>query len=237
MLRLLFAALVGLSCALTGLLGVRAEGTPEASPAASKMPAYLAGNAYDLVPKGKPGKLDVVVVGPLFRSEMPIIIRNNTKDRMANVEASAVARDESGTLLAAGNTQNVYPDLLPPGSISLAYIYFENADNLNGAKFEVKAKGDKADLPSDYIPLKITEVSLQTNHLIGIAHNEFTDTIEAPSVYGQCFDSSGEITGYFDGYIEGDLAVDEEAPFDVPLYGTDSCDLFLVIAAGYSFNF
>jgi hypothetical protein len=104
-LRLVFAALVGFSVSCTGLQSVAAQGTPVASPEAeSKMPAYLAGNAYGLIPSGKAGELDVVVIGPLLRDTIPIIIRNNTKKPMVNIQATAIARDAVGTLLAVGTS-------------------------------------------------------------------------------------------------------------------------------------
>src|SRR5262245_45104578 len=100
-----------------GNWSVGAQGTPEATPAA-EMPSYLAGNAYDLIPKGKDGTLDVVITGPLIEGSVPIVIRNNTDDLLANITASGTARDSSGSLLAAGDSQNLFPDWLAPGQIS-----------------------------------------------------------------------------------------------------------------------
>src|SRR4051794_4535522 len=101
MLRRLLAAALGLTMFLAACAGAVAEGTPQASPTPKlPMPDYLAGNAYDLLPQGKPGKLDVVLVGPLIDNALPILIRNNTAERLDIVEASAIARDASGTVLA-----------------------------------------------------------------------------------------------------------------------------------------
>jgi hypothetical protein len=69
-----------------------AQGTP--APAATPaMPSYLAGNAYDLIPQGEDGKLAVVGVGPVWYTQMPVVIRNNTDRLMKNIKVTATARD------------------------------------------------------------------------------------------------------------------------------------------------
>src|SRR4029079_8587513 len=94
MLRQLCAAVLSLSITFTASAVVVAEGTPEASPTPkARMPDYLAGNAYDLLPQGQPGKLDVILVGPLLDNALPIVIRNNTEQPIDDVEAFAVAQD------------------------------------------------------------------------------------------------------------------------------------------------
>ena len=240
MLFLLFAALIGVSISFTGFAFVAAEATPEASPVAkSKMPAYFAGNAYDLVPQGQSGKLDVVLVGPLFGNAMPIVIRNNTKQPLDDVQATVEARDASGALLASGKSVTVYPHYLIPGAVSLTYVYFQQPQNLTGATFIVTATGKSpdSDSSSDYMVLNIAEVDLQTDHLVGMAHNDYSESVEIPSVYGECFNEEGAIIGYFEGFISSDIGPNDDAPFDVPLYGPDTCNLFLVVAAGHSSKF
>jgi len=235
--RLLIAALVGLSVSLTGFATIAAEATPEALPATpSKMPAYLAGNAYELIPQGKPNTLDDVIVGPLLDTAMPIVIRNNTKGALSDIEASAVASDKSGSRLAAGNAPTIYPNVLEPGDISLASIYFEQPDKLSGATFHVTAKGNELDpdYSSNIIELNFTEVALQANHLVGIVRNDDNDSVEIPAVYGQCFDEAGAIIGFFDGFVSSDIGPDDEATFDISLSGTASCDRFLVVPAAQS---
>jgi hypothetical protein len=236
-LPLVCAVLIGFSVSGTSLLSVAAQGTPAASPVATpKMPAYLAGNADALIPAGTAGALDLVVIGPLFRDTIPIIIRNNTQKPLVNIQATAIARDPAGTMLAVGMSQLLYPDHLLPGEVSLAYVYFQYRDELAHASFTLKAKG-KAPQPGYIAPvqtLSFTETALRRDHLVGILRNDHSRTIAYPGVYGICFAEDGAITGYFNGNVSTEVEPGSEAPFDVPLWGTQSCTRFVVAAAGFT---
>jgi hypothetical protein len=236
-LRLLFAALVRFSVLCTGSLSVAAQGTPEGLPDAKpRMPSYLAGNAYGLIPAGKAEELDVVVIGPLFRDTIPIIIRNNTKKPLVNIQATAIARDPAGTMLAVGTSQLLYPDHLLPGEVSLAYVYFQYRDELADASFTVMAKGKapQPDFIAAFQTLSFTETALRTDHLVGILHNDHSLTIAYPGVFGTCFSRDGAITGYFNGNVYTEVEPGGEAPFDVPLWGSRSCTLFIVASSGFT---
>jgi hypothetical protein len=81
---------------------------------------------------------------------------------LVNIQATAIARDPAGTMLAIGTSQLLYPDHLLPAEVSLAYVYFQYREELADASFTVIAKG-KAPQPgyvAAFQTLLLTETAL-----------------------------------------------------------------------------
>jgi hypothetical protein len=130
----------------------------------------------------------------------------------------------------------LYPDHLLPEEVSLANVFFQYREELADASITVMAKGNALQLGyiAAFQTLSFSGTVLRTDHLVGILHKDHSLTIAYPGVFGTCFSKDGTITGYFNGNVHTEVDPGGEAPFDVPLWGSRSCTLFIVASSGFT---
>jgi len=204
-----------------------------------KVSTYLGGNALPLLPTGKSGTLDVIVVGTYDGNVLPLVIQNNTEKSLTNLSISATARSVDGALIAAGGDQGLQPTHLSSGDYALGYIYFDGIDLPPDAIYEFEVNGDDASSVSydAQRDLSVQEASFLGDHIVGLFVNDQDTIVQGPmGVYVTCFSEAGEIVGFAQAFTDKDQAEPgETVPFQVDLYGGVDCTNFLVAGNGYSF--
>jgi hypothetical protein len=217
-----------------------AAGTPGsgATPAAQGGSPYLAGDALPLLPTGRPGNVDVIVVGAPMGWHVPIVLRNNSNETVVLINVRGTAIDSAGTLIGTGEPGAfMSPTHLAPGQVAIAAVYFNSADYLPlDAVLTFEPETEPAATASAFRQdLEIIEATREDQDIVGQARNATDEPLVGKvSVLGICFDVTGTITGFALGFADRlDLAPEETAPFTVPLESTGPCDAFLLGANGY----
>ena len=243
--RLVLAALVSVVGFGGAGLPVAAQttsvaGTPAvaATPAAQGGSPYLAGDALPLLPPGRPGSVDVIVVGAPVGWNVPVVLRNNTDEAVVIISVHGTAHDRTGALIGTGEPGAfMSPSLLPSGQAAIAGVYFNSAEYLPADAVlafepEIESAATASDFRQD---LEIVYATREEQGIVGQARNGTDDPLVGKiSVLGICFDATGMITGYGFGLADRlDLDPGETAPFDVGIESTGPCDAFLLGASGY----
>jgi hypothetical protein len=197
----------------------------------------LGGNAQPNFPKGTPGKVSVVQVGPLDTSQGILLFafRNNTPEGISHVDWSATARS-GGAIVSTGSSQGTTPAQVQPGEVGLSYIFFENSKAIpDDTEYEFKAESSPIDTESfNTAPLKVTEANLAGGAVVGSATNETGASTQGPySVPVYCFDGDN-LLRYRGGFAEQDGPIEAggKATFTVDLFG-EKCPTFAVGVDGY----
>lgn len=198
--------------------------------------SFLFGDIASIVPAGNPGEIEVVTVGAPVRSSLPIVIRNNSDTDVLLEDVLVTGRDASGGLVTVSEVSSVAPHYLPSGGIAVGSAYFGTTDIPSGLTFEFEIETSETN--SDFIyrqDLQIQEVTNSGSELVGIAANSTEEELTGPfRVTGVCFDSLGQVTGYFATYATQDaLSPGETTPFSATFYGAGPCDAFAVGVTGY----
>lgn len=207
-----------------------------------KASGLLGGNAAPNIPIGDPGKVSVVVVGPVPTEQspgfsIPIIIRNNTSKGVGRVEVVGAARDATGKLVASGTSQGFDPVSMKTGEAALGYIYYSPGTIIpSNAKFDftVTTSEPSAGSSFDLASLKVTEANLVNKKVVGKANNTTGRPLQGPfSVRVSCFDGTGNLVESLGEFASPDkLESDGAATFQVDLFDR-ACTTFLVGANGY----
>ncbi|MGI8797200.1 MAG: hypothetical protein ACR2IR_11575 [Acidimicrobiia bacterium] len=199
------------------------------------------------IPKGRNRKLVVVANGPSQDGSVPVVVRNNKKRRVTNIEVQGTARDAAGTVIGSGSSQGIEPAALPPGGIGIGYVYFgfDDEQRLADATFKFTVSAEKSsDAERDYfVSVEVTEhnkvESLEFDFLqgeiVGIVRNPLDIEVTGPiGVLAACFDESGAPVLSSRGYTEvEDLQPGAESPFSVDYFETP-CPTYLVGASGFN---
>lgn len=223
--------------------GAPAKATEEpakeaAAPAKLNAEGLLAGNATPAdLPAGEPGKVSVVYTGPFntASSTLPIVIRNSTDAAISHIDASATARTATGALIATGTSQGTSPAQVPPGGLTMGYIYFETAPPAD-ATYEFSFETIEADTTSyNSASVQTVEAVRSGDSIVGTGKNTTGATLTGPySVQLYCFDPAGQLaatTGTF-ANEDGEVAPDGTVSFTAALYDT-SCESYLVGIGGW----
>lgn len=198
--------------------------------------SFLFGEIDSLVPAGNPGKVEVVSVGAPVRSSLPIVIRNNSDTDVLLEDVLVTGRDASGGLVTVSEVSSVAPYYLPSGGIAVGDAYFGTTDIPSGLTFEFEIETSETNSDFTYRQdLQIQEATNNGSELVGIAANSTEEDLTGPfRVTGVCFDSTGQVNGYFATYATKDaLSPGETTPFSATFYGTGPCDAFAVGITGY----
>lgn len=209
----------------------------------------LGGNASPEVPAGEPGKVAVVVVGPVPTDQsvlysVPIVIRNNTDKAVGRVAVTASAldaggrpvpglsRDTKGNLATVAYSQGFQPVSIEPGQAALGAVYFRAKSTIPvDATFEftVETSEPGADRPYDSVSLKPTDANLAGGQVAGTAANTTGKPLEGPfEAHIFCFDASGRFSAAVVDYAGPPrLDTDGTAPFQVDVAAVP-CTTFLV---------
>lgn len=197
----------------------------------------LGGSAHPNFPKGTPGKVSVVQVGPLDTSQSILLFafRNNTPEGISHVDWTATARS-GGKIVSTGSSQGTSPSQVQPGEVGLSYIYFENSKAIpDNTDYEFKAESSPINTESfNTAPLKVTEANLSGDAVVGSATNKTGASTDGPyeaPVY--CF-KGDKLLRYTGGFAEqdGPIKAGGKATFTVDLYG-EKCPTFAVGVSGY----
>lgn len=192
---------------------------------------------------GAPGKVVVVAQGA-YENTLPVLLKNNTKQKVADIKLSATASTASGQLLVSGEDQGIQPEEVPPGGLAMGYIYFDGKKLPQNAKFKITIDSTPASQLNfqSNIDVPIKTLRYAGGSVVGIAVNTTKKKIGGPlSVYVMCIGASKKIVTFGDDYADrDDLAPRAEAPFTVDLtsYGTNpapKCRYLLVSMRGYDF--
>lgn len=220
---------------VAGLSPSSATSTPPAASAEDEVFSFLLGDNLPPLPEGDPDIVAVIAVGAPVRSSVPVVVRNNTGTTVALDDVFGVARDQQGTLVLSGEVSNVAPYRLPPGQIAVGYVYFgEDVPEGVTLEFEPQAEPfEESEFGSQ--DLRVIEAEVAADGIVGIAGNPTAEKLSGPfSVTGVCFDSSGEVRGYYSAFAAKDkLQVDESTPFSATFYGEGPCETHVIGLSGY----
>lgn len=206
----------------------------------------LAGTAHPDLAEGEPGAIAVIEVGRLDKGPhavyLPFVFRNNTTQPIAQVEWDATAHHEE-QLLAIGSSHSVMPEVIHPGEIGFATIFFPEGDDIpHSADFDFLARPGasvaQARAAGDYAsaPLTITDTYLSGPELVGRAVNRTGADTRAPyRVQIYCFDGDrlmSEFSGTTDER-EG-LSEDEDLMFSANFFRQECSSFILGVSGRFS---
>ena len=213
----------------------QSDGGPGTQQGASR---FVGGNAGGLLPRGTAGELSVVATGVYDGSSLPLVVRNNTDQAVADVTVASTVRGSDGNLLATGGDQGFKPSTIGPGDIAIGYVYFDGAELSADASYEFEVD---ADTPGDRtlgrLDLEVAESSLVNDRVVGVLSNPHDEVVSGPiGVYLACFAEVGTLVSFHQGFTDKDEAAPgETVPFQVTMFGDASCPRFAVAASGYNF--
>jgi len=236
----------GVSHSSVAPTSTRVVGAPPGGQRADiKASGLLGGNASPDVPAGEPGKVVVVVVGPVPTDQsvlysVPIIIRNNTDKAVGRVAVTASAldasgkpvpglsRDTKGNLATVAYSQGFQPVSIEPGQAALGAVYFRAKSAIPvDATFEFTI--ETSEPGADSVSLKPTEANLAGGRVAGTAANTTGKPLKGPfEAHIFCFDDSGRLAAAVGDYASPDrLDPDGTTPFRVDVAAVP-CATFLV---------
>ena len=188
------------------------------------------------------GKVAVVLMGKYDGNILPVVIRNGTKTAMADMHLSG--RGYSGSkLIITGEDQGVQPDVVPPGGLALAYLFFDQKKLPASTRFRVEVSSTPANRVDfqNRIDLPITTLNRVFDRVVGIARNPLGKKISGPfGVYVACLDAAKHLIKWADGFADKQSASPHESvPFTIDLsnFGTEAaptCRYTLVSVRGYT---
>ncbi len=224
----------------------RSVSTKPPKPLAAKASGFIGGGNPPL-PAGAPGKLAIVATGPYGDSTgtngktVPVVVRNNTSQIMTNITVTGTANTKGGELLATGRDQDLYPNVVRPGEITLGYVYFDDKQ-LPNAVFKLEATGtpqasDEYDTRAD---LLVTQATHRGGSVVGYLKNGLPSGVTGPiQVYVLCFSTQGRLLAQYEAFTDQDSAAPGKSiPFVVDLLtpsgGSASCPIFLAAAGAHT---
>jgi hypothetical protein len=194
------------------------------------------------LPKGEPGTLAVIAVGPL-ESEgasnstvVPVIVRNNTSHAVYNVRAHAVASVRAATV-NTGDSSGFAPFAVRRGEWAFGWLLFAPQLPAN-AHLEISAAGSpKPPTNGRHVDLDVASlVRKQGLSFAGTVSNPTTEPLSAPlRVWLACFDGSTPA----DVFVVDDmslaartLASNQTAPFsaDMTAFTSGTCATYALAA-------
>ena len=215
------------------------ESTDDTTPAVSIPPGALGGtftggaDAFE-----EADELEVVAQGPAGQY-VPVVVRNGTDETVYEVEVSATARGDDGSLLATGKDQGVEPAILAPGEVAVGVVFVDLPDDQEDADgVTVELTVTAADEPSLFAryPLEVIETNDTGEAVVGIVRNPHEVAISGfARVVAMCLGDSGEPLEALTGSIDQDeIAPGGEATFTLSYYDRpDGCPSHAVGASGY----
>ena len=194
------------------------------------------------IPEGRPGELDVVLLGTLDDASgtVPVVVRNNTSSPAYNLEATGTARAPDGSLAGSGSSQGFEPATVEPGEWAFGYVFFSAAIP-GDAEFDITATADTEQGFAGSLGASLSEVTTNSDefgqHVVGIVTNDSDAEMGGPvSVSVACFDQTGtQVLDVHTGFAEGDaIPAGGTSSFTVDLFDAP-CPVFAVGASGYTF--
>lgn len=199
---------------------------------------FVTGNnmSPDDLPEGEPG-LTVVAAGPASTfGVVPIVIRNNSDAPAYDIDLSATARDEAGSVLGTGSGDDIVPSYLPPGGLAIGRVLFGDTP-LDGATIDylITADNDPGLLFSRR-DLVVIERNWVGESIAGVMLNPHDTALDLTKAVIMCFD---------DTYTPMDIRVEftdqerveagAELPFSVEMRTDETtCGRYLVVGSGWA---
>ncbi len=116
-----------------------AEAAPTDTPVPTKNPkseidmtVYITGNNItpDDLPQGETG-LTVALAGPPSNfGVIPVIIRNNTDEPVYDIQISATARDDAGSVVGTARGDDIVPSYIPPAGLAIGRVLFGDTPSM-----------------------------------------------------------------------------------------------------------
>jgi hypothetical protein len=192
-----------------------------------------------VVPPGVPHEVEIVLTRP-DDTGMSMVVRNGTADTLNNLEVTGVARDDAGTVVAWGSTQDFQPAIVEPGEWAMGYAWFELHALSGDETFDWNIEWDIYPNPNftDVLELTVTEAEYVLEDMgqfvVGTATNENDETAMGSNAAVGCFDGPDLLGVRSASTNSRAVSPGESSPFDVWLYDFDTCPAFAVAASGYN---
>lgn len=195
--------------------------------------ASFGGLAPPAIPAGAAGEVSVVAQAAVLDSSgsLALVIRNMTRDPIAAIEVTGIARDSSGGVVASGASQGFSPVLVRPGEIALGYVYFELDLAGQALAYELQVSSRAPDdLFTENAGLVFAEFNPLPSGPAGVVKNEGEDEAAFAAVQVVCFDDQGVPTRSDRSYADpSEIPPGGSAGFKVDLYG-GGCAHYLAAA-------
>ncbi len=233
MRRALLCCVIGVAFAASTTSDVSGYQTSSVRPLDARHSPFIDGNASPRLPAGRPGRIDVIVVGRYDAATelLPFIIRNNRRRTADSIEIGLSVTSRSGDLLETDPPAVLFPTVLRPGEIAFGVFSINREYVPAGARFEFRFVQE----PSLQVLLtdqQVTNTRLVNGRVAGTARNTGKELAAGPIGTGVlCFTETGAISRYHGGERHTSLGPGEKIRFRVPLRGR-SCPTFLVGAQG-----
>jgi hypothetical protein len=201
----------------------------------TQSPDLYSADAPDL-PDGDADQIAVVATGDYDGTSLPVIVRNNTGDNVARVAMTAEARDASGGLAAAGESQGFIPNVVEPGELAIGYLYFSGAHVPDDAEITIEVTSDESLAEfENIVGLSIAEANGTRHSIVGLVQNPYDIGVMGPiDVEAVCFSQDGQLTvGYSAFAVKDTLAPADTSLFQIDVF-EGPCDRFLMGASGFT---
>lgn len=217
---------------------------PSATPQPTAVPEpdldttiYVTANdmSVDDIPGGEPG-LTVVAAGPPSTfGVVPIVIRNNTDAPVYDIDLSASAHDETGSVLGTGSGDDIVPAYVPPGGLAIGRVLFGDTP-LDGATIEYLITADDgAGFLFSRRDMTVVEYNWVGESVVGVMLNPHNTALDLTKVVAMCFDDSYTPTSVRVEFTDQDrVEAGGELPFSVDMRTDESqCGRFLIVGTGF----
>jgi len=213
----------------------RPTGTPEPK---FDTTVFITGNnmSPDDLPGGEPG-LTVVTAGSASTfGVVPIVIRNNSDDPVYDIELSATARDEAGSVLGTGSGDDIVPSYLPPGGLAIGRVLFGDTP-LDGATIEYLIAADEG---SGFLfrrrDLTVIEQNWVGESVAGVMVNTHETALDLTKAVVMCFDDNYTPTDVRVEFTDQDrVEAGAELPFAVDMRADATvCGRYLIVGSGWA---
>jgi hypothetical protein len=220
--------------------------TTTTAPPVANVSTLMAGTAHPTVGPGTKGELTITYVAPPVDlgysagTIVPVIIWNGTGETVSHLDVSGTGKDASGTVLGAGDAQDIEPQNLAPNEVAFGLVYFTQAIPA-GSAFDLTPSSTPGE-STYFLDAQVNQANFVSgqfgeNSVTGEVANPATVDMRGPieaNVF--CFSDTGVLTDVFPGFVEGNagLAAGATGGFSTLMYRTNlNCPTFLVGASGY----
>lgn len=222
------------------------------SPADARANPLIQGNQSPPLPAGTPGKVALIASGSLAQLEqptgphtllMPIVLRNNTDEAVRGIQVTAKAVT-NGKLVSTGSSQlDLYPQTVQPGQIAIGGVFFQVRPPTSATISYTLTTGNSTGAHNVGLLVTASDTAPKGGgflNMTGTVKNATKQKItSSASVFGMCFNSSGQPTGTLDTSTDGNaIPPGAQTTFSYQVSGDNiTCTSWLVASAGSDTHF